>query len=58
MTIMQDLESGVRFRFPGGAALFEVVEPEASFRSIITSKVYYMSVRDERVIVEDRMMTI
>lgn len=55
MTIMQDLESGACFRFPGGSAIFQVVEPGASFRGLNSQKVYYQVRPPEPVISESWM---
>jgi hypothetical protein len=50
MTIMQDLPAEAFFRFPGGVSIFQVVEPDATFRTVATGHVHFQSSQPEQVI--------
>jgi len=50
MTIMQDLPADAFFRFPGGVSIFQVVEPDATFKTVATGHVHYQSSQPEHVI--------
>jgi len=52
---MQDLESGACFRFPGGRAIFRVLEKDATFQGLNSKKTYYQSRFPEPVISESWM---